>query len=108
MDLARKLLSIHADFNSEPFVSLDELLRKMPIYNSGSIKFKSSCTVRVCIYTHFKFPGVFLSNIAYKLKIQFSDVLHWALAMVNLCPFLKTFYIQAFWILQLGSKVWTN
>jgi hypothetical protein len=35
MDLARKLLSIHADFNSDPFVSLDELLRKMPIYNSG-------------------------------------------------------------------------
>jgi len=32
---ARKLLRLHSDFNSEPFVSIDELLRKMPRYNMG-------------------------------------------------------------------------
>ena len=29
---ARKLLRLHSDFNSEAFVSIDELLRKMPRY----------------------------------------------------------------------------
>ena len=32
---ARKLLRLHSDFNSEPFVSIDELLRKMPRYTMG-------------------------------------------------------------------------
>ena len=36
LDLARKLLSLHPDFNSDPFASIDELLRKMPIYNTGT------------------------------------------------------------------------
>jgi hypothetical protein len=34
-DKARKLLSVHADFNSDHFASIDELLRKMPIYITG-------------------------------------------------------------------------
>jgi hypothetical protein len=36
MEKARKLLALHADFNTDPFSSLDELLRKMPVYNSGT------------------------------------------------------------------------
>ncbi len=31
-DQAQKLLRLHSDFDSESFVSLDELLRKMPLY----------------------------------------------------------------------------
>ena len=30
MDQARKLLSLHSDFSSDMFLSMDELLRKMP------------------------------------------------------------------------------
>ncbi len=32
---ARKLLRLHSDFNAEAFVSVDELLRKMPRFNAG-------------------------------------------------------------------------
>ncbi len=54
MDLARKLLSLHAEFDSDPFVSLDELLRKMPIYNSGIlIFFFCDVILRTCNNFHY-------------------------------------------------------
>ena len=34
-DQAQKLLRLHSEFGSESFVSLDELLRKMPVYPGG-------------------------------------------------------------------------
>ena len=35
-DQAQKLLRLHSQFGAESFVSLDELLRKMPVYSGGA------------------------------------------------------------------------
>ena len=34
-DQAQKLLRLHSQFGAESFVSIDELLRKMPVYPGG-------------------------------------------------------------------------
>ena len=36
VDQARNLLRLHSEFTTDPFTSLDELLRKMPVCNAAS------------------------------------------------------------------------